>query len=141
VNDQVCDENNMNDRQNDSPSALMNMTAYFLERARHYRFAAAMTKNPYKIERFCEIAVMFERMAHETRQSRLSSRFTAKIRQGQQWSSIPGGAVGIIKTLVGKGSQIARRAPPKVVRAGALFLTASITLAFFARAYLWQLPW
>jgi hypothetical protein len=55
------------------PSVFM---TYFLERARHYRFAAAMTKTPYEIERFCEIAGMFERMAHETTRSQLRSRFT-----------------------------------------------------------------
>lgn len=78
----------------------MNMGAYFLERARHYRLAAAMTTNPYEIERFCEIAVMFERMARETRRPQLRSRFTAEIQQGNQWSSIFGGAVGIVRTWV-----------------------------------------
>ncbi len=34
------------------------------------------------------------------------------------------------------GAQIGRRAPPKIVRAGTLFLTACITLAFFVRAYM-----
>src|SRR6476620_3324589 len=92
----------MTDRQTNSRTASVNMTAHFLERARQYRFAAAMTKNPYEIERFCEIAAMFERMAHETRRSQLSSRFTAEIRQGDQWSSILGRAVGIVKTWVGK---------------------------------------
>jgi hypothetical protein len=92
----------MTDRQNNSRSALVNTTAYFLERAGHYRFAAAMTTNPYEIERFCELAVMFERMAHETRRSQLCSRFKAEIRQGDQWSSILGEAVGIVKTWVGK---------------------------------------
>jgi uncharacterized protein len=33
------------------------------------------------------------------------------------------------------GAQIGRRAPPKVVRAGTLFLTACITLVFFVRGY------
>ena len=98
----------MTDRQNNSRSALVNMTAYFLERARHYRFAAATTKNRYEIERFCEIAAMFERMAHETRRSQLSSRFTAEIRQGDQWSSILGRAVGIIRTWVGKSIRSCR---------------------------------
>lgn len=36
---------------------------------------------------------------------------------------------------------IGRRTPPKVVRAGTLCLTACITLAFFIRAYVRQLPW
>jgi uncharacterized protein len=34
------------------------------------------------------------------------------------------------------GAQIGRRAPPRVVRAGTMFLTACFTLAFFARAYM-----
>jgi hypothetical protein len=34
------------------------------------------------------------------------------------------------------GAQIGLRAPPKVVRAGTLFLTGCITLAFFVRTYL-----
>ena len=33
------------------------------------------------------------------------------------------------------GAQIGRRAPPKMVRAATLALTACITLAFFVRAY------
>ena len=37
------------------------------------------------------------------------------------------------------GAQIGRRAPAKAIRAGTVLLTAAITLAFFARAYL-QLP-
>lgn len=35
------------------------------------------------------------------------------------------------------GAQIGRRAPANAVRLGTLLLTAAITLAFFARAYLW----
>jgi len=45
-------------------------SAYFLERAKYYRFAAAMTENPQEIERLCDIAFMFERMAHEVRRLR-----------------------------------------------------------------------
>jgi hypothetical protein len=85
----------MTDRQSNSRGTLVNMVSYFLERARHYRLAAAMTTNPYEIERFCEIAVMFERMARETGRPQL-----AEIQQGNQWSSIFGGAVGIIRTWV-----------------------------------------
>jgi len=54
-----------------------NMTTYFLERARHYRFAAAMTKKPHEIERLCEVAYMFERMAHDTQRLAPHSRLTA----------------------------------------------------------------
>jgi uncharacterized protein len=35
------------------------------------------------------------------------------------------------------GAQIGRHAPPEVVRAWTLTLTASITLGFFVRAYIW----
>jgi hypothetical protein len=33
------------------------------------------------------------------------------------------------------GAQIGRRAPPRVIRAGTILLTTSITAKFFARAY------
>jgi uncharacterized protein len=39
------------------------------------------------------------------------------------------------------GAQVGRRAPSPVVRAGTLFIAACITLLFFARAYLKELPW
>jgi uncharacterized membrane protein YfcA len=39
------------------------------------------------------------------------------------------------------GAQIGRRAPPKVIRAGTLGLTAFITLVFFVRAYMRQPSW
>jgi hypothetical protein len=72
--------NDMTDRKNHSRGALVNKTAYFLERAKRYRFAAAMSETPYEIARFCEIAAMFERMAHETRRSKLRSRFATEMR-------------------------------------------------------------
>jgi uncharacterized membrane protein YfcA len=45
--------------------------------------------------------------------------------------------VMLVAAIVGGygGAQIGRRAPPKVVRAGTLFLTACITLVFFVRGY------
>jgi hypothetical protein len=63
----------MTDRQSNSRGDLAHMRVYFLERAKHYRFTAAMTTNPYEIERFCEIAVMFEQMARETRRTASTS--------------------------------------------------------------------
>jgi hypothetical protein len=54
-----------------------NLTTYFLERAKYYRFAAAMTENSLEIERLCEVAHMFERMAHDTRRLALHSRLRA----------------------------------------------------------------
>ena len=51
-----------------------NMTTYFLERARHHRFAAAMSENTHEIEMLCAVAYMFERMAHDTRQLAPHSR-------------------------------------------------------------------
>jgi hypothetical protein len=54
-----------------------NLTTFFFERAKHYRFAAAMTENTHEIERLCEVAHMFERMAHDTRRLAPHSRLTA----------------------------------------------------------------
>ncbi len=34
------------------------------------------------------------------------------------------------------GAQIGRKAPPRIIRAGTIFVTSCITVAFFARAYL-----
>ena len=53
------------------------VTTYFLERAKHYRFTAAMSKNAREIERLCEVAHMFEQMAHDTRRLAPHSRLTA----------------------------------------------------------------
>jgi uncharacterized protein len=39
------------------------------------------------------------------------------------------------------GAQVGRRAPPQVIRAGTLFVAGCITLLFFARAYLKDVPW
>jgi len=49
----------------------------------------------------------------------------------------------LIAAIVGGygGAQIGRRAPAKVIRAATLLLTTCITLVFFIRAYLPQLPW
>jgi len=59
-------------------SRALDASAHFLERAKHYRFAAAMTENPQEIERLCDIAFMFEQMAHDVRRLRQGrSRFRA----------------------------------------------------------------
>jgi hypothetical protein len=56
----------------------MDASAHLLERAKHYRFAAAMTENPLEIERLCDVAFMFEQMAHDVRRLRRGrSRFPA----------------------------------------------------------------
>jgi uncharacterized membrane protein YfcA len=39
------------------------------------------------------------------------------------------------------GALIGRRAAPQVIRAGTLFIAGCITLLFFARAYLKEVPW
>lgn len=54
----------------------------------------------------------------------------------------PETVVMLVAALIGGygGAQIGRRTPPKVVRAGTLSLTACITLGFFVRAYMRQLP-
>ena len=38
---------------------------HFLERARHYRYAAALTDDPHNIQRFIDLAFIFERLAHD----------------------------------------------------------------------------
>ena len=79
-------------RDSGTPSKLRsqsgeNIEAHFLERAKYYQFAAAMTENPQEIERLCDIAFMFERMAHDVRRLRLGqSRFPAS-----------GGAAGFVR--------------------------------------------
>jgi hypothetical protein len=77
----------------------MDASAHFLERAKHYRFAAAMTENPLEIERLCEVACMFEQMAHDVKRLRQGrSRFlVCGNRAGS--SSIVAGADGFTKIL------------------------------------------
>jgi hypothetical protein len=58
-----------------------NLSTYFLERAKYYRFAAAMTENAHEIERLCEVAHMFERMAHDTRRLAWHSRWPGRGRR------------------------------------------------------------
>jgi hypothetical protein len=60
------------------------LRANFLERAQHYHFAAAMSQSPYEIERFCEIADMFELMAREIQPWSLGSGFASVSRRGDQ---------------------------------------------------------
>ena len=70
-----------------------NAEAHFLERAKHYQFAAAMTENPREIERLCEVAVMFERMARDVRRLRLGqSRFSASKWHKAEWQTANGAA-------------------------------------------------
>jgi hypothetical protein len=38
---------------------------HFLERAKHYRYAAALSDNPQNIQRFIDLAFMFERLAND----------------------------------------------------------------------------
>lgn len=49
-----------------SPNGVT-IEAFFLERAKYYQFAAAMTENPWEIERLRDVALMFERMARDVR--------------------------------------------------------------------------
>jgi hypothetical protein len=98
----------MTDRQSKlcSPHTV-NLTTYFLERAKYYRFAAAMTENPHEIERLCEVAQMFERMAHDTR--RLAPHLTAGARPRRQCSPSTDRKAGFIETWVGKVARLRRR--------------------------------
>jgi len=38
-------------------------STHFLERARHYRFAAAVTDNERDVAMFCDLGAMFEALA------------------------------------------------------------------------------
>jgi hypothetical protein len=69
-------------------SRLLNASAHFLTRAKYYRFAAARTENPQEIERLCDVALMFERMARDVRRLRHGqSRFPwANGTKGTDWS-------------------------------------------------------
>ena len=58
-------------------SRLADLSAHFLERAKPYPFVAAMTEAPREMERFCEVALMFEEMARDTQRSELYSRLRA----------------------------------------------------------------
>ncbi len=69
---------------------LLNASAHFLNRAKYYRFAAARTRNPRETERLCDVALMFERMAHDVRRLRPGqSRFPwANGTKGTDWSIV-----------------------------------------------------
>ncbi len=86
-----------------------NVTTYFLERAKHYRFAAVMTENTLEIERLCEVAQMFERMAHDTRRLAPHSRLTAGAWPRRQCSLSIGRKAGFIETWVGRVARLRRR--------------------------------
>jgi hypothetical protein len=75
-------------------SRAMDASAHFLARAKHYRLAAAMTENPLEIERLCDVASMFEQMAHDVRRLRQERpRFSADGYRAQS----PHGAVGMTR--------------------------------------------
>jgi hypothetical protein len=86
-----------------------NLATYFLERAKHYRFAAAMTENAHEIERLCEVARMFERMAHDTRRLAPHSRSTARAWPKRQCSLSTDSKAGFVETWVGRVARLRRR--------------------------------
>ena len=58
---------------------------HFLERARHYRYAAALADDPQNIQRFLDLAFMFKRLAQDF--ARLEAKVffsTAVTRYGEQ---------------------------------------------------------
>ena len=97
----------MTDQQNKlfSPHTA-NVTTYFLERAKYYRFAAAMTENTHEIERLCEVAHLFERMAHDTRRLAAHSRLTAGAWPRRQCSLSTDRKAGLIETWVGRVARL-----------------------------------
>jgi hypothetical protein len=48
-----------------SPSPRRITPLHFRERARHYRFAAAMSDAPRDVETFLDLAMMFERLSKD----------------------------------------------------------------------------
>jgi hypothetical protein len=89
----------MTDQQNTQlRPRIENLSAYFLERANYYRLAAAMKTDPREIERLCEVAYMFERMAHDTRGSNVRSRLTARAWSRRQCSPGADGKTAFVKT-------------------------------------------
>jgi hypothetical protein len=86
-----------------------NVTAYFLERAKYYRFAAAMTENAHEIERLCEVARMFEQMAHDTRRLAPHSRLTSGTGPRRQCSLSADRKAGFIEIWVGRVARLRRR--------------------------------
>jgi hypothetical protein len=79
---------------------LANLSAHFLDRAKHYRFVAAMTKTPREIERFCEVALMFEEMARDTQRSELYSRLRAGIWPRREFPSTTECKPGFVEAWV-----------------------------------------
>ena len=76
------------------------LSANFLERAKHYHFAATMSQSPYEIERFCELAGMFELMARETQRSSSDSGF-ASVRRRRDQSGFGNSTKMLMKWLGG----------------------------------------
>lgn len=72
------------------------LSVYFLERANHYRLAAATKTDPREIERLCDIAYMFERMALDIRRSHVCRRLTARVWSRRSPSA--DGKAGFVKT-------------------------------------------
>ena len=72
--------------------------AHFLERAKHYQLAAAMTDNAEEIERLRDVAFMFERMAHDVGRLREGqSRFSDTSRPKANGPPVVG-TVGLMRT-------------------------------------------
>jgi len=78
------------------------------------RFAAAMTEKTHEIERLCEVAYMFERMAHDTRRLAPHSRLTAGAWPRRQCSLSTDRKAGFIETwlaeLLGRAVAVAKNA-------------------------------
>jgi hypothetical protein len=100
---------------------FLNASAHFMERAKYYRFAAARTENAQEIERLCDVAFMFERMAHDVR----------RLRQAQ--SRFPVGKAGSPPADAGKTTDwsIASDRQPRISR----FIKIWRNLARFIRCH------
>ena len=49
-------------------------STHFYERARHYRFAAAVTDNKRDVEMFCDLGAMFEALARDFQRAETNRR-------------------------------------------------------------------
>ena len=52
---------------NETPIRLNVMSAQLLQRARHYRYAAALSDDPQNIRKLIDLAFMFEQVADDFR--------------------------------------------------------------------------
>ena len=68
-------------------------SALLSERARHYRFAAAMTDCMHDVDMFSELAAMFDRLAHDFRRFEIEKRRALSATNDRSSADAPGRAL------------------------------------------------